>query len=123
MTAPDSVFLDTSPIIYLIENNPSFYSKISSYLADVIKKDTPILTSVISIAEFGVKPKRSNNLELIEDMEQMLFVLQIKVLEITIEMAEISSTLRAKYQSLKSFDALQLATAISSNCNSFVTND
>jgi predicted nucleic acid-binding protein len=123
MIVSDSVFLDTSPIIYLIENNPSFYSKISSYLADSIKKDIPILTSVISIAEFGVRPKRINNLELITEMEQMLSVLQVKVLDINIEIAEISSSLRAKYQSLKSFDALQLASALSVDCNSFVTND
>jgi predicted nucleic acid-binding protein len=123
MTVPDSVFLDTSPIIYLIENNPSFYSKISSYLAESIRKDIFIITSVISIAEFGVQPKKINNLELIAEMEQMLSVLQVKVLDITIAMADVSSTLRAKYPSLKSSDALQLASAISSDCNSFVTND
>ena len=123
MTESDSVFLDTAPIIYLIENNPSYYSTISSYLANSIKNDVPILTSVISISEFGVNPKRLNKLELIEDMEQMLAMLQVKVVDINLEMAEISSSLRAKYQSLKSFDALQLAAAISSNCNLFITND
>ena len=123
MTESDSVFLDTSPIIYLIESNPLFYPKLSSYLAISIKNDVPILTSVISIAEFGVKPKKINKLELIEDLEQMLSVLQIKVVDINLETAEISSSLRAKYQSLKSFDALQRASAISNNCNVFVTND
>ena len=123
MIVSDSVFLDTSLIIYLIENSPAFYSKVSFYLADSIRKDIPVLTSVISIAEFGVKPKRLNNLELIAEMEQMLSVLQVKVLDVTMEMSEISSSLRAKYPSLKSSDALQLASAISSNCNSFVTND
>lgn len=118
MTVSDSVFLDTSPIIYLIENNPTFYSKMSSYLAESIRKDIPILTSVISIAEFGVRPKKINNLELITEMEQMLSVLQIKVLDITLEMAAISLSLRAKYPALKSSDA-----AISSNCKSFITND
>ena len=123
MTDSNSVFLDTSPIIYLIESNPLFYPKISSYVAISIKNDVPILTSVISIAEFGVKPKKINKLELIEDLEQMLSVLQIKVVDINLETAEISSSLRAKYQSLKSFDALQRASAISNNCNVFVTND
>ena len=123
MTESNSVFLDTSPIIYLIESNPLFYPKISSYVAISIKNDVPILTSVISIAEFGVKPKKINKLELIEDLEQMLSVLQIKVVDINLETAEISSSLRAKYESLKSFDALQLASAISNNCNVFVTND
>jgi predicted nucleic acid-binding protein len=115
--------LDTSPVIYLIENNPSFYSVISSYLTNAIIKETTILTSVITIAEFGVKPKISNNLNLIEDMEKMLSVLQVRVIDINREIAEFSTSLRAKYGSLKSFDALQLACAISSNCTTFVTND
>jgi predicted nucleic acid-binding protein len=123
MTVSNQVFLDTSPIIYLIENNPSFYSRVSSYLATVIEKDAGISTSVISIAEFGVKPKRFNRTELIDEMEEMLGILQVKIIEINREIAELSSTIRAKYPAIKNFDALQLSSAILSNCSEFLTND
>lgn len=123
MTVSNQVFLDTSPIIYLIENNPSFYSKVSSYLATVIEKDAAISTSVISIAEFGVKPKRLNKPGLIDEMEEMLGILQVKIIEINREIAELSSSIRAKYPTIKNFDSLQLSSAILSNCSEFLTND
>jgi predicted nucleic acid-binding protein len=123
MTATDQVFLDTSPIIYLIENNVLFYPKVSSFLANVIDKDGTLSTSVISIAEFGVKPKRLNKPMLIDEMEEMLEILQVKIIDINREIAELSSSIRANYPSLKNLDALQLASAISSNCTDFLTND
>src|SRR5712691_10642239 len=101
MTVSNQVFLDTSPIIYLIENNQLFYSKVASYLAGVIEKDGALTTSVISIAEFGVKPKRINKPVLIDEMEEMLGILQVKIIDINREIAELSSTIRAKYPSIK----------------------
>lgn len=123
MTVSNQVFLDTSPIIYLIENNPLFYSKVSSYLANAIEKDGTLSTSVISIAEFGVRPKRINKPGLIEEMEEMLRILQVKIIDINREIAELSSSIRAKYPTIKIFDALQLASAILSKCTDFLTND
>jgi len=123
MTDSNSVFLDTSPIIYLIENHPLHYSKTAAYLADTINQDILLITSVISIAEFGVKPKKTNNHELLDEMENMLAVLHVNVVDINRSMAEISSTLRAKYLSLKNFDALQIACAINYGCKRFLTND
>ena len=42
------------------------------------------------------------------------------VFDITEHIAELSADLRAKYLFLKNFDALQLATAISSGCTKFL---
>ena len=80
-------------------------------------------TSVISVAEFGVKPKKIGKLELINEMEQLLSSLQVKVADVTIEIANLASTLRAHYEFLKGIDSLQLATAINLNCLLFLTND
>jgi predicted nucleic acid-binding protein len=123
MTASDSIFLDTAPIIYLIENNQHYYSKVSRFLTDNILKEVYFSTSVLSIAEFGVKPKKSGKLDLINEMEQMLSALQIKIADITMEVANLASTLRANNQFLKGIDSLQLAAAIQLNCNLFLTND
>lgn len=123
MTGSDSIFLDTSPIIYLIENNHRYYSKVSRFLIDSIITEMTFSTSVISIAEFGVKPKKIGKLELINEMEQLLSSLQVKVADVTIEIANLASTLRAHYEFLKGIDSLQLAVAINLNCNLFLTND
>ncbi len=123
MTGSNSIFLDTSPIIYLIENNQRYYSKVSRFLVDSIITEMTFSTSVISIAEFGVKPKKIGKLELINEMEQLLSSLQVKVADVTIEIANLASTLRARYEFLKGIDSLQLAVAINLNCNLFLTND
>jgi len=123
MTGSDSIFLDTSPIIYLIENNQRYYSKVSRFLIDSIINEMTFSTSVISVAEFGVKPKKIGKLELINEMEQLLSSLQVKVADVTIEIANLASTLRAHYEFLKGIDSLQLATAINLNCLLFLTND
>jgi predicted nucleic acid-binding protein len=50
-------------------------------------------------------------------------VLEIQVKEINRPIADLTSTIRAKYPSIKNFDALQIATAVDSNCSVFLTND
>lgn len=92
-------------------------------MIDSIITEMTFSTSVISIAEFGVKPKKIGKLELINEMEQLLSSLQVKVADVTIEIANLASTLRANYEFLKGIDSLQLAVAINLNCNLFLTND
>ena len=123
MVDSELIFLNTSPLIYLIENNPLFYVKVSSFLSKMIYRNSNFATSVISIAEFGVKPKRTNQLELLEELEEMLDLFEVQVKVITRSMAELSSSIRAKYSMIQNFDALQIAAAIESNCTLFVTND
>jgi predicted nucleic acid-binding protein len=123
MTDSEFVFLDTSPIIYVLENNREYCTKVSSLLTKKIRENATFVTSVVSIAEFGVKPKRTNNLSLLEDLDELIRVLEIQVKEINRPIADLTSTIRAKYPSIKNFDALQIATAVNSNCSLFLTND
>lgn len=123
MTGSDIVFLDTSPIIYLIENNRTYCQSVSSLMAKMVRQNAGFVTSVISVAEFGVKPKRINNLDMIDELDELITVFEIHVREITRSIADLSSTIRAKYPSIKNFDALQIAAAIDANCTLFLTND
>ena len=43
--------------------------------------------------------------------------------EINWDVAQISAILRSKYSSLRAIDSLQIACAISKQCESFLTND
>lgn len=119
----ESIFLDTSPFIYLIENNPKFISTVEEYIAEKLSKEVSLVTSVITVSEFQVGPKRMNNLKPINDFQTLLNELHFKIFDITLEIAELASTLRANYLFLKSIDALQLSVAIKYNCKSFLTND
>lgn len=119
----DSVFFDTSPFIYLIENNSKYSSVVADFIADQSIKEILLTTSVITISEFQVNPKKLNNLKPIEDLNRLIDKLSIQVFDITIEIAELSASLRAKYNFLKGIDAFQLATALNHSCKLFISND
>lgn len=124
VTGSSKVFLDTAPFIYLIEDNPKYAKAVANYIADqIVLFDSTLCTSAITIAEFSVKPKRNNEVSVIKKFKNKLKEHDIKVFDITEHIAELSADLRTKYTSLKNFDALQLATAISSGCEQFLTND
>ena len=121
MIGADKVFFDTSPFIYLVEDNPKYAEAVASYIADeIILFEAKLCTSTITLAEFYVKPKRSNKLAIIEKFRNKLREHKFIVFDITEHIAELSADLRAKYLFLKNFDALQLATAISSGCTKFL---
>lgn len=119
----ESVFLDTSPFIYLIENNPKYCSIIENFIAENIANETLFITSVITVSEFQVIPRRVNNFNPINDFEKLVNQLHFKIFDITFEIAEISAGLRAKYGFLKSIDTIQLAVAINHKCQCFLSND
>jgi predicted nucleic acid-binding protein len=118
----DRIFLDTPIIIYLIEKNPAFFESVSLFIAESIEADCSLFTSVLTTAEFGIKPRKLNRLSTIHIFEKTVKSL-LEVKEIDWEVAEISTILRAKYFSLRAMDSLQIACAIRNKCNRFVTND
>lgn len=73
--------------------------------------------------EFGVKPYRASEIEVLQSFKSLLLDLTIEVLPVDEPIAERAYQLRAKYPFLKGMDALQLAAALNSNCSEFITND
>lgn len=119
----DSVFFDTSPFKYLIENHPKYCSPGADFIADQSLNEVLLTTSVITISEFQVNPKKLNNLKPVEDFKRLIDQLCIHVFDITLEIAELSASLKAKYNFLKSIDAFQIATALNHSYKSFISND
>ena len=116
-------FIDTSPFIYLVENNPVFVDRIRSFFIDALNDDHGLITSVITIMEFNVMPQRKGRHELILQFEEFLHMMNISVEEIDQKVAEAAYKLRAKYDFLKGMDALQISVAIEKECDQFLTND
>lgn len=117
------IFFDTAPFIYLIENHPEFASKVKTLITDAIINGDQLVTSVVTISEFGVKPTRDNRIDLIEKFEQLLSRLNVEILVIDQSAAKKAYELRAKYRFLKGMDAFQVALSLNSKCNQFLTND
>ncbi len=116
-------FIDTSPFIYLVENNPEFVEKVRNFILDAVNSEHELVTSVITVMEFGVMPERKGQQELILQFENFLQLLGISVEEIDQQVARTAYKLRAKYDFLKGMDALQMSVAIEKNCDQFLTND
>ncbi|MCZ8216800.1 MAG: PIN domain-containing protein [Cyclobacteriaceae bacterium] len=116
------IFFDSAPLIYLVEFNEVFYDKISLFMAESIANRKQMVTSVVSFAEFGVKPRKLGKKDVIDRFEKTITNL-FDIQDVDLEVASIAAGLRAKYSSLRGMDALQVASAIRADADIFVTND
>jgi len=117
-----NIFIDTAPFVYLLEYN-EFLTDKTKQVFDNLISNTKFTTSVITYAEYCVNPKKQNNQRAIDKFKDLLKDIDCDIKNINLKIADITADLRAKYQFLRTPDALQLATAIYHNCNKFVTND
>jgi predicted nucleic acid-binding protein len=116
------LFFDTPPVIYLVEEVPDFFHTVTLFLAQAIQNEAILVTSAVTLAEVGIKPKKFKQTDLETKFERVLGS-TFEVQSITWNVAEISATLRAKYASLRGMDSLQIACAIATGCDAFITND
>ena len=123
MTALDPVFLDTASFVYLVENDVRYAQLVADFLALEFAQENSIMTSVLTVCEFNVKPIREDDTKLLEDFQNTLEHLNTKIFDINLKIANRAAELRAKYKSLKTIDALQISCAINSGCKRFLTND
>ena len=118
-----TVFIDTAPFIYYIENHPQYAEKTEQYISENFFLDSGFITSVITYMEYCVVPERLGRKDLIQSFDELLLRFSMELKEITLPVAKTASKLRAKYKFLKGLDALQLAIAIENKCDEFLTND
>ncbi len=123
MTEYKKIFLDTAPFIYFLDQTPGFGDTALRVFESIVKNNKPIITSVITVEEYLVYPYQNN----IPEKETAFFDftgdLGINILPITLDIAKKAAMIRAKYKHFKAMDSLQLATAIESGCDLFLTND
>jgi predicted nucleic acid-binding protein len=118
-----TIFIDTAPLIYYIEENPRYLKFLQPFFAANEKYGYFFLSSVITLMEVLVLPLRHKKNELAQRYETVLTSSNaIKLVAIDEEIAKISARLRAEY-SFKTPDAVQLATAIMHSADTFLTND
>jgi len=112
-------YLDTAPIIYLVEEVTPFYERASERLR---KPHILLATSTLSRLETRVKPLREKNQDGLQQFEDFFSSKIILEIGISLEVIDKATELRAKYN-FKTPDALHLAAAITSACEVFLTND
>ena len=127
MTEFKKIFLDTSPVIYLLDKNVNESLKnktqrVLSFLYDQTD-DPKFLMSTITCEEYLVIPYRMNDKKAVDSLWYFISDINVIVQIIDMEIALKAAQIRAKYKFFKTMDAMQLATACVQGCDLFLTND
>ncbi len=119
-----SIFFDTAPIIYFVEADAVWGPLVKQIVDNAISNRVRFISSVITLSEVLIKPFSESDEVLQARFKQFLrYGKNVTLLEITAEIAELAAKLRGLYPSLKGMDSLQLAAAIISGSDIFLTND
>lgn len=117
------LYIETAPFIYYVEDH-QVYGDLMENIFDVVERESiEVSTSVITLAEALTKPLKSGDKKVEHAYRTLLQqTQQISLATITVSMAERSADLRGRYN-LRTPDALHLAAALETRCDSFLTND
>ena len=123
MTEFESAFIDTSPFIYYIEKSDLYFEKVKEWFSDCYEQEKKLVTSPITVEEYSVYHLKNRKFEYIYAFRAFLEDMEFVFNNVDFDTAFLAAQLRAKYQAIKAMDALQLASAIQSHCDVFLTND
>jgi len=117
------VGLDTMVFIYHFEGNQA-YQPFTMCLFDSIENGSPkAVTSVITLMEILVKPKKQGDERLVKEYKFLLHTFpNLEMIDLGREIADIASGLRADY-GIRTPDAIQLASVMLAGGEAFVTNE
>ncbi|MHB1356468.1 MAG: type II toxin-antitoxin system VapC family toxin [Anaerolineae bacterium] len=117
------VGLDTAPLIYFIEENPVYLETIRPFFVALDRGDLQVVTSTVTLLEVLVHPLRRGERELAQQYRDILIgVKGLATISLTLDIAEEAARLRACY-SIRTPDAIQIATVLRAGATCFITND
>ena len=117
------ICLDTAPIIYFIEDHETYRKILRPVFVEIDVGNIEAITSTLTLLEVLVHPFRAGNQVLAEKYREILLSSAgLITFEISHEISEMASRLRAKY-SIRTPDAIQMAVGIRYGATHFLTND
>jgi len=116
------VYLDTNCVIYLVEPNPAWSSKVVARLSRFRAARDELVTGDLTRSECLVMPFRNADAVLEASYRAFFNDPDIKVLPMTAAICERAARIRAAHR-LELVDSLHLATAREYGCGLFLTND
>jgi len=118
-----SICIDSCILIYFIQDDKKFSKIINNIFTEISKNDGCINTSFLSLIEILVKPIENNDVDMIKKCKE--YMLNSKILHLIPldeKIAEKSAYIRAK-NGIKTPDAIEIATAVITGSDVFITND
>jgi len=117
------IALDTAPLIYFLEEHPTYLPLVAPVFEKLDAGEIRMVTSVITLTEVLVKPLRSNETDLAEEYKNILLNVEgLTTVAVSFAIAEQAAQLRSQY-SLRTPDAIQIATALQCGATAWLTND
>lgn len=117
------VFLDTAPLIYLLETTGTRQKAVADQLKRWVGNGIPFMTSVLTLTELLTGPRQEGKEHMARQYHAALIeLLGRPLLPIDEKTADYAATLRARFN-FRTPDALQMSAAILSGCEAFYTND
>lgn len=117
------VGLDTSPLIYYIEEHPVYLPLVDPFFDAVSNGDIQVVASTVTLVEVLTQPLRRGDTTLATRYRQALLTVRGTTISVvSTAIAEEAARLRASYN-LRTPDAIQLATALVTGASAFLTND
>ncbi len=115
--------IDTSPFIYFIERHPVYLALMQNIIQQIDADKMMGYSSVITMTEVLVHPKKLNQLAIEKKYRQLLQNSRnFELIAIDENIAEHAADLRARYN-LRTPDSLQIAATYQVGCQAFLTND
>jgi predicted nucleic acid-binding protein len=121
LTGVKRLFLDTAPVVYFVEQNPEFIDRVEPIFAR-LDLDIIGVVSAVTLAECLVFPIKRGLTDLEQAFEDVVNSDLVEFIATDREIAKLTAIIRAKYN-FQLPDSIQIATAIVSNCDAFLTND
>ncbi|MUG97189.1 PIN domain-containing protein [Scytonema sp. UIC 10036] len=119
----NKVYLDTNIWIYALEGYPAYLQDLTQLFQKITQGDLIAVTSELSLAEALVKPFQNQNLTQQQIYKQFISNSQnLSVIPVSRDILIEAAQLRANVN-IKLPDAIHAATAMLTQCSTFITND
>jgi len=112
-------YLDSAPIIYLVEQVLLYASAVRSKLS---AQGLILITSELTRLECRVKPLRNGDTALLQDFDDYFANTIAEIAPLTRDVIDRATEIRAQFN-FKTPDSIHLAAAVLANCAVFLTND
>jgi predicted nucleic acid-binding protein len=117
------LFLDTAPVIYFVERNPTYATRVDQVFDRIDAGVLPAVTSPITLSECLVLPISQGLLPAQQDFTDLVVSgANVTFVAIADAIARSAAELRARYN-LGLADAFQVATGLAAGCDALLTND
>jgi predicted nucleic acid-binding protein len=116
--------LDTTPFLYFVEGHPHFASLCTAVFTAVEEGEIEVYTSVLTLSEVLTRPLAVGDGALEGAFRDLLTRTRgVHLVAVSPAIGGIVSRLCFRYGGLRTADAVQIATAIASGCEAFLTGD